>query len=67
MGFFIPQTPKPVAPPAPPQITDPEVEEARRRARLAEQKRRGRASTILTGGSGLGQDPSVARKNLLGE
>lgn len=64
MGFFSP--PKPPAPAPLPQ-DNTEATEAKRREELARQKRRGRASTLLTSGQGVqGQGP-VARKQLLGQ
>lgn len=42
----------PPPPPPPPKVDDPEVLEARRRQRDAELRRKGRASTILTGSQG---------------
>ena len=52
---------RPPALPPPPPVPDPngpEIEAARRKRRLAEQKRAGRASTIVTGGEG---DTSTAQ------
>ena len=65
--------------PAMPQITLPEVkdvpsyeDEARKLAERAEleaseRKRKGRRSTILTGGTGLTTDPELNTPTLLGE
>lgn len=50
---------------APPDRSDPAVEEARRRALIAEGKSRGPAANYLTGGSKLGAPP-VAQKYLTG-
>lgn len=60
MGLF-----KPKSPPVPPTREDPAVAEARRKALLEDQKRKGRASTILTSGQGLSGDPSVSKATLL--
>jgi len=59
----------PPLPPIPPlpKITDPAVEEAKRKARLAAQKRRARGGkTILTSGLGDVSEAPVVRKTLLG-
>lgn len=60
----------PPLPPLPPlpKITDPAVEEAKRKARLAAQKRRGRGGkTILTSGLGDASEAPIQRKTLLGQ
>jgi hypothetical protein len=44
-------------------VDDPTVEEARRKRRLIEARRRGRQATILNGGAG---DESAATANRLG-
>ncbi len=52
-----------LSPPKPPQIAtrqDPAIANSRRQARFAEQKRRGRGSTIIADQSQLG-DPPVNR------
>ena len=60
-GLF--SSPKPL----PPKITDPAVEEAECKARLAAQKRRGRGGRIiLTSGLGDVNEAPVVRKTLLG-
>lgn len=70
MGFIF-GSPKP--PPLPhlpplPKITDPAVEEAKRKARLAAQKRRGRGGrTILTSGLGDVSEVPIQRTTLLGQ
>lgn len=69
MGGIL-STPKTPAAPAPVQVPtreDPEVEEARRRAKVALSKSKGRAATILTGGEGLTGDAPTTKKTLLGE
>ena len=59
-------SPPPVAPAAdPPKVDDPAVEEAKRKERELNRRRRGRMSTILTGPSGLSDDPQG--KTLLGQ
>lgn len=50
-----------------PVVEDPEVEEARRRKRLAELRGRGKGSTILTPVGGGTLDPTLGKKTLLGE
>jgi hypothetical protein len=46
---------------APPTREDPEIDEAKRRLRLSERNRRGRRSTILTGGQGVLGDAQIER------
>jgi hypothetical protein len=68
MGGIFGSTPAPAPPPAPPpppSEDDPAVEEARRKELVAAQKSRGRASTLLTGGSGALQRP-LTKTSLLG-
>ena len=48
-------------------LSDPAVEEARRRQILAARQARGRAATILTGGEGDVSPVPAIRKALLGE
>ena len=60
-------TPVPEIPGAPPKKTDPEIEEAARKERLAQRQRKGRAATILTGTAGLRNEPTLGRKTLLGQ
>ena len=50
----------PPPPPPPPKLDDPSVIEARRKQRLADLERRGRAASILTPTQGLGA-PNVAQ------
>ena len=76
MSFLMPRMP---AMPAPPPLVMPEVkdvpnydDEARKLAERAEleaseRKRKGRRSTILTGGTGLTSDPELNTPTLLGE
>jgi len=59
--------PKPPSLPPLPTRDDEEVEEARRKQRLAARLRRGRGATILTSGAGLTDPAPVGRKRLLGE
>ena len=73
MSFLIPKMP------APPALVMPEVkdvpnydDEARKLAERAEleaseRKRKGRRSTILTGGTGLTTEPELNTPTLLGE
>jgi len=72
MSFLMPKMP------APPQMIMPEVKEVpnyqdeerekaeRAKLEAAERKRKGRRSTILTGGKGLTTDPELNQKSLLG-
>ena len=48
-----------------PQQNDPRAEEARRRALLSESARSGRASTFLTSGKGMLDEPIVSKPTLL--
>lgn len=57
-AIFSPSAPSVPPPPPVPTFEDPAIEEARKKRRLAELTRRGRAATVLTGGTG---DPSTAR------
>jgi hypothetical protein len=65
--FSVPKPPPPPPLPPPPAPDAPAIRaaeaEARQRARLA----RGRASTILTGGTGLTEPAPIGRKRLLGD
>jgi hypothetical protein len=63
-GYNLPPVPPPVPPPTP---SDAEVEEAKRKERLVQRKRKGRAATILTGQQGISGEAPVSRKTLLGE
>lgn len=54
----------PPPPPPPPELTDEEVGAQRRLARERERKRKGRASTILTGQM---DEPRIGKKTLLGQ
>ena len=67
------RAPTVVAPPPVATEADPDVvaaaDEAGDKARIAERKRKGRSSTILTSAQGLGDDPGVqsqGMKTLLG-
>ena len=53
-------------PPPIPAFEDPAIAEARRRALVAEGKRRGAGSTILTGPTGVGGEPNLGKRTLLG-
>jgi len=68
MNLISPPKPPSLQPmPTLPKITDPAVEEAKRKARLAAQKRRARGGkTILTSGLGDVSEAPVQRKTLLG-
>ena len=57
----------PSKPPDPPVLTDPAINEARRRQQIAAARRKGRASTILTSGQGLtGDGVSIGTRVLTG-
>ena len=59
-----PAPPKAIEPPA---VTDPEVQEARRKGIELERRRRGRSSTLLTGPLGLERtDKKKEKKTMLG-
>ena len=60
MSFFA-KTPKVDPLPPPPERDDPAIEAAKEAERLAALRRKGRASTLLTGGAGLLGDASVAQ------
>lgn len=54
-------------PPPPPSPNDPATNQALDQASAAERKAKGRASTVLTGGTGLEDSPvMIARRTLLG-
>lgn len=63
-SLFSPPTPTPPALPPVPKPDDPAIEEARRKRRLAELNRRGRGSTVLTGGEGVTEEAPVKRPEL---
>lgn len=66
MGFLKPDKPKFEPPPPVPDKGDIEATAAAEmRERL--RKRRGRAGTILTGGMGLENEPTLLSKKLLGQ
>ena len=53
-GFISPKTPRlPPAPPAPPTRDDPAIAAAGKKQQAADLRRRGRRSTIITGGQGV--------------
>lgn len=65
MGFLKPDEPKVQPPPPMPDFEEKEREAAQAmRERL--RKRRGRAGTILTGGMGVTEEPTLLSKKLLG-
>ena len=61
---------KPKAPPPPPPPPDPNIEAERLKKEAEEQRIRsgagGRASTMLTGGEGVEEDATTAKKRMLG-
>lgn len=61
----IPQPPQMPHTPKPPTVNDPNVARAVDQERKRQRAARGRSSTILTGGSELGE-PSTNRKTILG-
>lgn len=71
-SLFKPKTPDLPAPPPPiPQADDPAIAAERTKLRLAERKRKGRGSTIVTGGRGVTTDaplnqPAAGGDNKLG-
>lgn len=67
MGFLTPDI-KVVQPPKPPEIDDQAVADARRRAQeRVLLSRRGRSSTVLTGGAGVSGPAPGTGKRLFGE
>lgn len=52
--------------PKPPPRKDPRIEEEKRKAMLAETRRRGASGAILTGPSGLSGEPLIGKATLLG-
>ena len=57
--------------PEPPKVDDTALkeaeEEAKRKERLVQRKKAGRAATILTGGQGVTNEAFLKKKTLLGE
>jgi len=72
MSFLMPKMPSPPALVMPevkdvPNYDDEEREKEKRTAlEASERKRKGRRSTILTGGSGLSEEAELNQKTLLG-
>ena len=72
MSFLMPKMPAPPALVMPevkdvPNYDDEEREKEKRTAlEASERKRKGRRSTILTGGSGLSEEAELNQKTLLG-
>jgi hypothetical protein len=66
LGYATPKLPNAPRMPKPPTPEDPDVQEAMERERLAQMRAMGRASTILTGGQGLQDSATTARRTLLG-
>jgi hypothetical protein len=62
--FSTPAPPPPPPPPPVPTYDDPEIEAARKKLRQSERRRKGRGSTILTGGLGDTGQASVSRPSL---
>ena len=54
------------APPKQPSRDDPSIEAARKAQRLADLRRKGRKSTIITGGAGLTSDAPLSQPQALG-
>lgn len=69
MGFIFspPAAPSPQPAPPVPGLDDPDVQQRKRRLRLAALRRRGRRASILTGAQGALGDAPVQRKTLLGQ
>lgn len=63
-GLEQPEIPVPQAAEAP-TVTDPDVQEAKRKERALARRRRGRSATLLTGQSGLSDGTN--KKTLLGQ
>ena len=67
LGLFSkPKIPPLPAPPKQPSRDDPSIEEARKAQRLADLRRKGRKSTIITGGAGLTTDAPLSQPQALG-
>ena len=64
--FSKPQAPVVLQTPAPPAGDDPAIQSDLEKARRAGRQARGRATTVLTGGQGLLDEPATARRTLLG-
>ncbi len=64
--FSSPKTPTQAAPPAPPTVTDPAVQQAANENAAAAASAAGRGSTILTSGLGDTSQATVQKKVLLG-
>lgn len=60
----IPALPPP--PPAPPKPDDPAIAAAAKRQREAELLRKGRSSTIISGGAGITSDAPLSQPQALG-
>ena len=61
-----PKIPALPAPPTQPSRDDPSIEAARKKQREVELRRKGRASTIITGGAGLTSDAPLSQPQALG-
>ena len=66
LQLFLKDTPTVVQPPSVPTITDPAIEEARKKAAAQARLARGRSSTILTGGQGVTGAAPVEKPTLMG-
>ncbi len=56
----------PAPPPPVPTLANPAVLDAERQQAAAQAQAAGRASTLLTGGTGVSSQPTLAKKTLLG-
>lgn len=63
-----PKAPKVISPSmSPPSITDPAIEEAKRKATLSAKRASGYASTLITGGMGDTSKAPAVIKSLMGQ
>ena len=62
-----PKTPDPIEEPIEEPVIKEAEEEAKRKERLLQQKKAGRAATILTSAAGAIGEASTTRKTLLGQ
>ena len=66
LGLMPPKIPPLPAPPKIPTRDDESIEAAGKRQRAADLKRKGRASTIITGGAGVTSDAPLSQPQALG-
>ncbi len=66
-SLFSPKMPAVPALPAAPKMSDPEIEDARRKELLRISQMKGRTSSILTGGQGDTSTAPVQYKTLMGQ